>query len=97
MGGMRFSPTLVVLLLVAVLLLAGCQTRAERERERQAVADVGASIYEAAKAGEEGADLAMVLHAIKVASHAIIHSQGRKYDPADKWIETLKPATKEAP
>lgn len=93
----RAVPTL--LMLVALLALAGCQSERERllEARAQATADAAATIFEAATAIEQGVDPAKPLTAIKVSSASIIRAQDRQYPPADAFIDQLRPQKPAAP
>lgn len=74
---MKYGFLLAVL--VAMLLFSGCS--AERDA---AVANSAASIYEAAKAIEDGVDPRLVTPSIKAQATAIVLAVGHTYAPAER-------------
>ena len=82
------TPLLLVLVAFAV---SGCSIRTTEEEQaeealRQATANLGADIFEAANAIEKGVPWALPVAAIKVSASTIIHVNGRNYQPATVFM-----------
>ena len=65
-----------IALIMLAILLSGCSGR------RQALANAGASIWEAAECLQQGGPIDPCVKILKIQSKAIIISQGATYRPA---------------